>query len=75
MVKIYMFQSKLLIIRRETHPGNVTRFFSDGAQCLNTSTEKPPVSIPGVAKRTHGPGSLIIDGLNGHTADSIRMVL
>lgn len=41
------------------NPGKVTRFVSEGAQCLKTSSEKPPVIIPGVAKRTQGPGALI----------------
>lgn len=33
------------------------RFDSHGAQCLKTSSEKPPLIIPGVAKRTQGPGA------------------
>ena len=43
------------------YPGKVTRLFSDGAQCLKTSSENPPLIIPGVAKRTQGPGASIID--------------
>lgn len=46
---------------RSTYPGNVTRLFSAGAQCLKTSSEKPPLIIPGVANRTQGPGASIIE--------------
>jgi hypothetical protein len=43
------------------YPGKATRFFSEGAQCLKTSSENPPSIIPGVAKRTQGPGASNID--------------
>jgi len=46
------------------YPGKVTRLFSDTAQCLKTSSENPPLIIPGVAKRTQGPGAFIIDFSN-----------
>lgn len=31
-----------------------TRFLGSGAQQMKASRERPPVSIPGVAKSTHG---------------------
>lgn len=45
--------------RQQQYPGSMTRFSSYGAHCLKTSREKPPVIIPGVAKRTQGPGAFI----------------
>lgn len=50
--------------REGSYPGIMTRFFSDGAQCLKTSSEKPPLIIPGPANRTQGPGASIIDRSN-----------
>jgi hypothetical protein len=41
---------------------------SEGAQCLNTSSERPPLNIPGVANRTHGPGASIFERSNCVTA-------
>lgn len=49
------------IRRLSGYPGSVIRFISEGAQCLNTSSEKPPLIIPGVANRTQGPGAFIIE--------------
>jgi len=54
--------------RKERYPGKVTRFFSEVAQCLKTSSEKPPFIIPGVAKRTQGPGTFIKERSKSHTA-------
>lgn len=34
---------------------------------MNTSSERPPLSIPGVANRTHGPGASIFERSNGIT--------
>lgn len=55
------------------YPGSVTRLISAGAHCLNTSSEKPPLIIPGVAKRTQGPDAFIKDRSNGRTAISQPM--
>jgi hypothetical protein len=49
------------------YPGMAMRFLSHGAHCLKTSSENPPLSMPGVAKRTHGPGAFIIERSKGHT--------
>lgn len=55
--------------RYVSYPGKATRFSGEGAQCLNTSSEKPAQSIPGVAKRTHGPGACIRDLSKSLTAE------
>jgi len=47
-----------------THPGKMIMLPSEGAQCLNTSNDRPPLSIPGVANRTHGPGASIFERSN-----------
>lgn len=36
---------------------------------MNTSSENPAQSIPGVAKRTHGPGACIRDRSKSLTAE------
>ena len=56
--------------RSVNYPGSVTRFVSEGAQCLKTSRENPPLIIPGVAKRTQGPGVSIMDRSKCFTATS-----
>lgn len=53
------------------YPGKATRLFSEVAQCLKTSSENPPIIIPGVAKRTQGPGACIKDRSKLQTATSI----
>lgn len=51
------------------------RFLSDGAQCLKTSSENPPLIMPGVAKRMHGPGAFIIERSKGQTVHLILLHL
>lgn len=63
LLKLITLCSQLL-----QYPGRVTRLTSEGAHCLNTSREKPPLIIPGVAKRTHGPGELIRERSKVQTA-------
>lgn len=48
----------------------MTRFISEGAQFLKTSSENPPLIIPGVAKRTQGPGAFIMERSKFFTATS-----
>lgn len=50
------------------YPGKITRFSFEGAHFMKTSRENPPVSIPGVANRTQGPGESIYERLKGRTA-------
>ena len=43
---------------------------SEGAQCLKTSRESPPLNIPGVANKTQGPGASICDLSKGATVQA-----
>lgn len=61
-------------LKTSTHPGKMIMFASEGAQCLKTSSDRPPLSIPGVANNTHGPGASIFERSKGNTVPTTTTI-